>query len=191
MNRSNSEVCINERFIAPDESVDDTDARNIVIVYNPADGVSGKAYCFTVDDIKGLTQKIFVGADKLVDVLKNPYTGLLMSAGVLANIKKGWNTILITGTHSFWSGLKDSGKNVTILNGKPIHRDTFLYGTIDDMKAENVGLAPPAGADLLDLRLFNSRAEDREEDNEEDMRVALETASRLRALNAKRVLKSE
>lgn len=138
----NSDMCQNDQDYTNLTSVNDIDPKNLIIIY---DINSNKAYCFSVDDLQVINSPIsfYEGISKTVRLIRHPYIGVLLDETIIEPIEKKWNTILITHPRQIWSGSAEYGRNISVMSGKPIHRKTFLTGTVDDMKREIVTVQYP------------------------------------------------
>lgn len=124
----NSSFCENKTDIGL-SSYDNEDSKNIIIIFNPRK--TGNSYCFTTKDMQTLLQSA-------IDTVKNPYTGVLYGKTIIDAIKAKWNTILISEPRISRSTDMESAYDKNTLEGRPIHRATFLTGNIALMKSEAV-----------------------------------------------------
>lgn len=120
----------------------------VIIVDGTRDRTDIVGHCFDMDELANLSarKKLFYSERAINNnagyewSIQNSHTREWLGGSVLSAIEAGWNTILITEKQKFDDGRK------TLLQGKPIHRATFINGTLQQMLAENLN-GDPTGED--------------------------------------------
>lgn len=171
----NSELCFHNHDLSyVENSINEHASENVVIFVDGTSRNVEKGQCLTTTELENLPRTYVSN----IKVVKIPYSGQLLDPSIISAFEAGWNTILITGKRDIRVG-GTIFRDYVLYSGKPIHRNTFLNGSIEDMRAEEL-VGVPQGNDRSDYgQVREEESEYVLTDADEKVRDALRERNRI------------